>query len=318
MSFLLVHVPNSFQNWLFGNTPKTKETRDNRYPSIYFISCIIFYSVYLLLRQPGWTFGGGMWAEMATNYYVNSNAPSILTNLFSTDSGYIPLPQRIIAYLGSILKIPDFFISYYYTWSGILITSCMVGAFCLAPFRELVRSDCLRFICSIVILLVSDFETRTFINFTYYAAFFIAVTTALAMVQKDKDCPWWAWAIPLLIISKPAVLSALPAMLLAALFSKSRFKLITLFAGLLCAVQLANIYFNFSAGPFNPVNNFSTLEKIVSAGKYFIGFLGAFSLGRYIPIGTSKFLWLGAFIFFSCLVILSKKELKQVLYLLPD
>jgi hypothetical protein len=257
-----------------------------------------------------------MWAEMATNYYTNANAPSLFVNLFSTDSGYIPLPQRLIAYLGSAINISDIFIPYYYTWSGILITSCMVGTFCLAPFRELVKSDCLRFISSLAVLLVADFETRTFINFTYFAAFFIAIVTALAMVQKDTDCPQWAWVIPILIISKPAVLAALPAMFLAALVSKTRFKLITLSAAVLSIFQLLSIYLNHSETPFNPVSHFSSLEKITAAGKYSIGFLSAFSLGRVISFDASKHLWIGALMLLGCLVSISKKRVNAAALLI--
>ena len=249
-----------------------------------------------------------MWAEMATNYYVNAGSPSLFVNFFSTDAGYIPLPQRIIAYVGAALKIPDIYIPYYYTWSAILITACMVGAFCLAPFRVLVRSDCLRFTCSIAILMVCDFETRTFINFTYFAAFFVAIVTALALVQKDRQVPWWTWAIPVLMVSKPAVLSVLPAMILVSLIGKSRFKLITISAVTVCTIQLINIYTNHSDSPFNPTNHFSTFEKITASVKYFIGFLGAFSTGKSIKMEATKYLWIGTIVLLGCLIVITKKR----------
>lgn len=305
----IIQSPNNFRNWLFKDSLNTDVTaKENRRPYILFIACVIAYALYLVFKQPGWVLGGEMWAEMATNYYVNANNPSIFVNLFSTDAGYIPLPQRLIAYIGSALNFPDTFIPYYYTWSGILLTGSMAGAFCLRPFRALVKSDFLRFFSSIAIFLIADFETRTFINFTYFSAFFIAITTALALVQKDQEIPCWAWIIPLLMISKPAVLSALPAMLMVALVSRSRFRLITLFAALLCIVQLLSIYLNHSLGPFNPVNTFSTPEKLLAAGKYFFGLLGGFSAGRVVRLGASGFLWLGAISFVGCLLIISKKR----------
>ncbi|MQT90330.1 hypothetical protein [Pseudomonas helleri] len=305
----ITQAPKNCRNWLFKDNLKIEATAKNDpQPNIFFIFCIVFYGLYLVTIQPEWVLGGGMWAEMATNYYVNANNPSILVNLFSTDAGYIPLPQRIIAYIGSALNLPSTSIPYYYTWSGILITGSMAGAFCLSPFRAIIRSDYLRLLSSISILLVADFETRTFINFTYFSAFYIAIITALALVQKNEESPWWAWAIPVLIISKPAVLSVFPAMILAALVSKARFRLITLSVALLCIVQVLNIYFSHSAGAFSPVYTFSTLEKIIAAGKFFIGLLGAFSAGKGISPEAYRPLWLGSFAFLSCLLIISKKR----------
>ena len=164
--------------------------------------------------QPSWMLGGEMWAEMATNYFPNANSPSYFHKLFSTDAGYIPVPQRLIALVGNALNFPAGSIPYFYTWSATLLTGMMVGTFCLARFRILVKNDALRFCAAIVILIVADFETKTFINFTYFAAFFVAIITSLALVDDIEEVPWWAWFVPILMVSKPAVLSALPAMII--------------------------------------------------------------------------------------------------------
>ena len=309
MLYQLMQAPKMLRDWLFrDNSVIEDNTESSLSPKRYFLACIAIYSLYLIIRQPSVSLGGEMWAEMATNYYVNAGSPSLFVNFFSTDAGYIPLPQRIIAYIGTVLSIPDVYIPYYYTWSAILITACMVSTFCLTPFRALVRSDGLRFACSIAILMVCDFETRTFINFTYFAAFFVAIVTALAMVKKEEQVPWWAWVIPVLMVSKPAVLSVLPAMILVSLFSKSRFKLIAASAVAACIVQLFNIYLNHSAGPFNPVNHFSLFEKITASAKYFVGFLGAFSTGKFIKLEATYYLWVGAIIFLGCLTVVTKKR----------
>ncbi|NKC48732.1 hypothetical protein HED54_12175 [Ochrobactrum anthropi ATCC 49188] len=65
--------------------------------------------------------GGGMWAEMATNYYPNANASSFVQKLLSTDAGYIPAPQRLIALVGNQLNLPAATIPYFYTWSSIFL-----------------------------------------------------------------------------------------------------------------------------------------------------------------------------------------------------
>ncbi len=305
----LIKTPRSIQNWLFKDDLNDEPLKHNETrPTLFFLTCILFYSLYLSVMQPEWVLAGGMWAEMATNYYVSANYPSLLVNLFATDAGYIPLPQRIIAYIGSSLSLPATAIPYYYTWSGILITASMVGAFCLSPFRLLIRSDHLRLLTSISILLVADFETRTFINFTYFSAFFVAIITALALVQKNEQCPWWAWLIPILMISKPAVLSTFPAMILVALVSKSRFRLITISVVLLCIAQFVNIYISHSAGGFSTVQTFSTTEKIIATGKFFLGLLGVFSTGTHTAPEFYRPIWLGVFALLLTVLIIGKKR----------
>jgi hypothetical protein len=121
--------------------------------------------------QPDWALGGEMWAEMATNYFHNANSTSYFQKFLSTDAGYIPAPQRLIAFFGNFFSFPASSIPYFYTWSSIVLTAMLIGTFCLPAFRILVKNDYLRFFTSLAILIVSDFETRTFINFTYFVVF---------------------------------------------------------------------------------------------------------------------------------------------------
>ncbi|NKW80861.1 hypothetical protein HGG72_11705 [Ochrobactrum pecoris] len=86
---------------------------DNQRPKIFFIFVVLFYIFYQLLMQPSWVLGGGMWAEMATNYYPNANALSFVQKLLSTDAGYIPAPQRLIALVGNQLNLPAATIPYF-------------------------------------------------------------------------------------------------------------------------------------------------------------------------------------------------------------
>ena len=39
-------------------------------PYIYFLAVIIFYTLFLIIKQPNWVLSGEMWAEMATNILV--------------------------------------------------------------------------------------------------------------------------------------------------------------------------------------------------------------------------------------------------------
>jgi len=277
----LVVLLKNLQNWLFQNEPLDDVRVANEHlPRILFFCCIVFYGLYLLAMQSAWVLGGEMWAEMATNYYPNAASPSFVVKFFSTDAGYIPLPQRILAAVGNALHLPAAAIPHFYTWTAILATAAMVGAFCLTPFRQVVKSDFLRFFAAISILLVADFESRTFINFTYFVAFFVAIISALAFVQKSDEVPWWSWSIPVLMLSKPAVLSALPGMILVAFFSKKRFRSIAIVVVVFCLAQILRMVFSHSAGAFVVAHEISLLDKLWAATKYSVGFLGAFFAGK--------------------------------------
>jgi hypothetical protein len=274
-----------------------------------FIFVILFYIFFQLAMQPNWVTGGEMWAEMATNYYPNANSSSYLQKLFSTDAGYIPAPQRLIALIGTLLNFPAKSIPYFYTWSSIIFTGMLVGTFCLPQFRKVIKSDYLRLFTSIAILLVADFETRTFINFTYFAAFFVAIITALALVDDSKEIPWWAWLIPLLMVSKPAVLAALPAMILAACVSRLRFRLIVLFSLIFCAGQFLQMFISSSAGTMpTQINDISFISKLLAILKYFLGLLALYLIGPAFKFHQLYLILVGSFFLLACAYLIIYKR----------
>lgn len=283
---------------------------------LFFLLLLTFYILYLSLFQSKWVFSGEMWAEMATNYFTNSLAPQLHVRLFSTDAGYIPLPQRIIATFGSSLALPARAIPYYYTWAGIVGTGLLVGSFCLAEFRSLVRSDGLRFAVALAILLPVDFETRTFINFTYFGAFFCAVVTALAYVERTRTIPAWSWFVPFLMISKPALLAVLPAMIIVSITSGTRFRAITITTLFFCAAQFMQIWLSHSGGQFSAANHFSFYEKIDASVRYTLGISGAFLLGLVLSGEYYKPVMLGSLLLaLSTLVLLFNRSRSSALIL---
>lgn len=280
----------------------------NAFPIALFFLAIIFYILYQLATQPHWMLDGEMWAEMATNYFPNANSPSYLTKFFSTDSGYIPVPQRIIAFAGTLLNLPASVIPYFYTWSATVLTALLVSVFCLAPFRHLIKSDALRFFTVIVILMTADFETRTFINFTYFSAFFIAIITALAWTDNSKPLPLWSWLIPILMISKPAVLAALPAMIGVATLRKSNFRSITLLAVILCIGQIIQMKFSQPLSNFSSTHETSLVEKIITTVNYFFGILAHYILGPNVHFNKIFSNIFGIAIFCFCCYLIFKKK----------
>lgn len=300
------------RNQLFqmSNLISNESNKSDHRPVILFILTIVFYIFYQLGMQPGWVLGGEMWAEMATNYFTNANSPSYIEKFFSTDAGYIPAPQRLIAFIGNQLNLPAASVPYLYTWLAIVFTGVMIGVFCLGQFRTLVKNDSLRFLTAISILMVADFETRTFINFTYFSAFFVAILTALALVEDSEETPWWAWFTPMLMLSKPAVLAVLPAMILVAMVSKSRFRWITVVVVLLCMGQFLQIAISIKTGvaPIH-TNEITFLSKVAASFKYFFGFLGGYMIGPTFQINKYFLMLTGIFIFFiSGIIILRKKQ----------
>lgn len=265
-------------------------------PAIFFSITLIFYVLYLALLQPHYVFGGEMWAEMATNYFLNSNNPSYWQRFFALDAGYIPLLPRLISAIGAAFQVPAGSIPYLYTWSATIITAMMVGTFCLSPFRKLIASDYLRLLTSLTVLIVADFETRTFISFTYFSIFFVATLTALAIIDNQDEVPRWAWFTPLLMVSKPAVLAVLPMMVVAAVFSKFRFRAITLVVIILCGAQIIRLAISHDQGAFAIGTDFTVVDKLISAVKYTVALLGAFFVGRGTALSPREYMLVGGFI----------------------
>jgi len=280
-------------------------------PAILFILTVFLYSLYQAAMQPGWVLGGEMWAEMATNYFPNANSGSYVTKFFATDAGYIPMPQRIIAFIGNLFAFPASSIPYFYTWSSIILTAMLVGVFCLTPFQYLIKSDFLRFIIVLSVLIVADFETRTFINFTYYVTFFAAIITALALVENSEEIPVWSWFLPILMVSKPTVLSALPMMIVVSLISKSRFRWIVILTVILSIGQFIQMLISHNSGVMALQSNKITLgEKLIATIEYFFGLLGKFLFGSIFPENKYFLIVLGI-LSFSFIIFLLKKARKR-------
>lgn len=254
------------------------------------LATVAAYFIFNALTQPALVIDGGMWAEMATNYYTAAASPSWWIKLFTTDAGYIPVPQRLIALFGWALGLPSVAIPYFYTCSGMLCSALMIGIFCLAPFRKLIASDALRFAVCLVVLLMTDFETKTFINFSYHTAFFAMIISALALADHENEVPKWTWFIPIAMVSKPAVLAVLPAMIVVAFFSLSRFRYITLATVTLCLAQLVQIAVSHSAGVMmkSEFPDPGLLVKGWNAARYFLGFLGGYLVGPSLFLETSR------------------------------
>ncbi|MBC7792503.1 MAG: hypothetical protein H7Z43_02245 [Clostridia bacterium] len=254
---------------------------DNEPESIVLLATIVvLYVAWLTLMQGRWFWSGSMWAEMATNYYQNANSGSLIRRLLSTDAGYIPLPQRLIALVGRELRIPSSSIAYYYTGVSTVLTAVLAGAFTLRLYRPLIRNDLVRGCVALALLLMLDFETRTFINFTYIGVFTLAVTTVLAVVSPQTRVPLYLWLLPIFVMSKAYVLVVLPFMAIAALVAGKvmrRWLVVSMVIGLTQFVQLALSHSTDAAGAAAAHDSFA--QKLLATTQYSGGFLAGFLMG---------------------------------------
>ena len=295
------------------------QKRDNDYiPLFLFTAVVILYAAYQLYMQPNWIMNGEMWAEMATNYFHNANTQPLIKQMIATDAGYIPLPQRIIAAIGNFLGFSSAIIPYYYTITAIVFTSMMVGCFCLKPFRAIIESDLYRFVVCLCILMVADFETRTFINFTYFGTIFICFIVALSIADNKNELPWYAWLIPLLIISKPANLAVLPILLYSAIYQNTRLRVITSVSALMVLFQIATLINSASTGTM-PLRNaeitFATkLEKII---HIFYNFLVSYLVGPNFNFSPTIIPLLGIAVVTICasFFLISSRQSKHLIYI---
>ena len=77
-----------------------------------------------------------MWAEAATNYFMNAQSSDWKTVFFSTDAGYIPLPNRILAFAFHKFGFGASLTAYAYNWSAVMIPWMCVSVFIFNPKIE--------------------------------------------------------------------------------------------------------------------------------------------------------------------------------------
>lgn len=274
-------------------------------PNLLLVAIVLFHIFFLLFMQPNWMLGGHMWAESATNYFANSLSPNYLNRLFATDFGYVPFPQRLIALIPTIFHLKAAWIPYFYNWSATIISSLLVGSFCLSSFKKLISNDFLRFLSCLAVLIMADFQTRTFVSFSYFAGFFILIITALAAVDDENNVPRLSWMIPIFICSKPSILATLPAMVAISFRSKPRFRFITLtslFFGFFQIIQLA-VSWQTGNLELGQSQNASILEKLYNSFRYFLGFLGGYTFRSTFRENAILFIFAGVLVLVICIYL---------------
>lgn len=261
------------------------------------------YPVLMLRVQGHASSRGQMWAEMETNYYPTAASGTLLEKLFATDAGYIPFPQRAIALVGEVLSLPASAIPYYYSGAAHVLSGVLIATLILPQFRALIANDALRIVISLSLMLVLDAQTRTFLNFTYLAVLPLIYVTALALVCPGS-IPRWAWLWPVLVLSKPGVLSVLPAIALVAIVIPGRFRRIALVCvgvGIGLVARLA-VSARSGANPLQPDTS-TVMEKVVTTGEHFLAYLTRFIISPGAIVPRQELLWGGLALFVVALVV---------------
>lgn len=248
-------------------------------PRVMFAAVLIGYPVFVMIAQPQWVFSGAMWAETATNYYPNSVSGSPWSALFATDAGYSPVFLRILALLPVAFGTSATAIPYVYTAIALLGAAVLVGSFCLPWFRLIIASDATRLVVVALILFVADFSTRTFINISYFAVVPIAAC-AVSAALADRPVPWWMFLLPILALTKPTVLAAIPLVVLALLFAGRRFRVIGVIIIAAAFAQVAQLAVSSLSGyALGPSTDWTTVDKAITAAKAGAALPGSLVLG---------------------------------------
>jgi len=273
---------------------------------------LFIYIVYLVLLGNDWIYSGEIWAESSTDFYRNSKL-NFFDALFIPHSGYLAFPQRIISFFLGIFDFDPGIVAHVYNWSGILLGALLVSVINLNYFRCLIKSDHIRWLLSLSILLLAGFSERQFINFTYLGAFFVLSYALLAFYLKNHNIfPKLSMFIPFIMASKPAVLALMPILFLSFFFAKNiKFKT-TLFIGLIFGfLQFFVLLNSYLEGVFVPVSNYTILEKLVSAILYWLFYLEGSIFGKVAQhyVFSIDYARLIFYSFFSIIVFKNKNHI---------
>lgn len=272
------------RDWLFAGVRNEGERAGLWLPYLLAGLLVVAYPVAQVLTQARFVFGGDMWAEMATNYYVNAHSSSPVDWLFATDAGYFALPQRILAGLAALVGVPAGATPFVYTILGFIGAAVIVGAICLPTFRSVIPSDALRFLLAVLLLTASDFQVRTFINFTYLVVPLAIFMLARAIVDRTPP-PRWFWVLPPLMMSKPAVLVVIPAIILAMILGGRRIRWIGGVALALALAQVVRLLLSSSqGGSLLEQSDSSLVERFVNGVRYTVGALARYLAGPNLAI----------------------------------
>ena len=229
----------------------------------YQITFLFFIFLFTAITKPPMLFDQFMWAEMATDYFKNSHL-SFFEQLMLIDYGYHQFPQRLISYIGNVLKIPIGLIPYFYNWSSLLLIFLLLVVFISDRYEIIIKDKRLRFAIIAIIFAISDFESINFISFTYFAGFLL--TIEIIRLCLVKQLVFYDFALPIFFVSKPVILIYYPFFLALCFYIRNK-----------------NFYFLVSV-----ITIFALIQ--VSTGLNFVGESSMVTVNKSLLLNSQSFI----------------------------
>lgn len=178
---------------------------------------LFLYELFLLARSP-WFFSNQPWAEMAEDF-IPVSMEQFPRNLFAADAGYVPIAQRFISWSIHVIGIPLEYQPLVMTQVAITSTAFFACTFAFPEFRDIGIKTRDRFAIALAFIFLLDFETKTYVNFSYFVAVPIIALSLQKIANPTSRLPGWAWLAVLFAVSKPALYPVV-AILSLIVFSK--------------------------------------------------------------------------------------------------
>ena len=226
-------------------------------------------------------FSGQLLNEAGTHYLAQANQLGV-ASLLEDDAGYLPFTLRIISLIVEILSPEVGVIPYVYGFVALLAPLILVLPFLHSRFRSVIAEDRVRQAIALSVLMLFDWETRQYVNWSTVSGFTLLYISALIVAEKKLS--WTlAFCSLLLLASKPVVLpiALLMSVVLARLRSGRGW--VQAIAILAWAIFLALYMLMQDARMEQQASRSNFAEAILGTIIYFLKFLGSIPIAPLQP-----------------------------------
>lgn len=238
------------------------------------ISHIVLVVMYILINYiyNSSLFFEPTWAEIVTNFYDSASKDGYITNFMKADAGYLPLLQRILAvFLIKILRIPAYPAIFILQMMAFLISGYLLGYFVREPFKKYMGVKSRFLITVILMMLICNLGTSTYINFVNYSIYVILLFLISDVNMWSKSDYILICVISILAcMSKGQFVIVLPVMLvLLVMFYKTydvRHKIFIILCMISSTIQTLYSFFSPNAGG----DRWIASDDYISGIKYYL------------------------------------------------
>jgi hypothetical protein len=206
--------------------PKTEPgLRDRPFSKWHFALSILVGALFLWASYARWLLSGEFFAESGVVFFQQLEIQEdMIWYLLGHDSGYLSVPQRLIALLANFIQVPWQFVPYFYEILSALIVVVAIAAISLPQFRAVIPNDSARLVLSLSLQFVRSEDTTKIISFTYLLAPLLILIFLTMLLDRDRKPAWWFYLGPLLYLSKLSLISVtFPLLILCGVLSTRRY-----------------------------------------------------------------------------------------------